>query len=689
MGKELLLEIGTEEIPARFTRKALEDLAVLMRQEFETLEVSFGEMRTLGTPRRMVLWVDEVGEFQKDRVERKLGPPKHLAFDQKGHPTKPAEGFAKAQGVRVEELETVTTEKGDYLCAVRRQKGEKTAVVLRGRIPNLIRSLSFMKSMRWGSSSLRFVRPIHWILALFGGEVIPFRIDRIESGDLTYGHRFMHFGGFKVRGFDDYLKKLRKASVIVDEEERKGMIDKGIHGAARGVSGKILENPELLEEVTYLVEYPVVILGNFEKGFLDLPKEVVVHAMEDHQRYFPVVDTKGALLPHFVCVCNTKATDMDVVRRGNERVLRARLSDARFFFDEDMKVPLKQKVDDLKQVVFQAKLGTSYEKVMRFRALSRFLAKKLRPDLEKSVDRAAFLCKADLVTGVVGEFPGLQGVMGREYALLSGEPAEVADAIYEHYLPAFTGGDLPSSPIGDFVSVADKLDTIVGCFSVGLIPTGAGDPFALRRQALGILNILLEKRYSISLGEVIRESSGQLKEKSELPPREVAASVLEFFRLRFQNFLVSKGTPADVVEAVLEVGFDDVVDCHDRILALTAIKGSKEFAPLAVAFKRVVNISRDAPRREVAPSLFREGAEEKLHQAFLEVRERLDGLLNEKDYQGAMREMRQLKEPVDNFFDRVLVMDEDRKLKDNRLALLGQIADLFSRIADFSKIVTE
>lgn len=689
MAKELVLEIGTEEIPARFTPKALNSLADLMKRELEAMEVGFGEMRSLGTPRRLVLWVGDVGEFQKEKLERKLGPPKHLAFDGRGNPTRAAEGFAKTQGMSVEDLETFATEKGEYLCAVRRQRGRKTADLLRESLPRVITSLSFPKSMRWGSSGLRFVRPIHWILALFDGEVIPFRLENIESGDGTYGHRFMNPGRLRVKGFSDYLKKLGQASVIVDPKERKAVIEKGIHEAGSRVSGKILVHQQLLEEVTYLVEYPVVVLGDFEKDFLNLPKEVIVHAMEDHQRYFPVVNTAGGLLPHFVCVCNTRAVDMEVVRRGNERVLRARLSDARFFFNEDTKVPLEKRVEDLKEVVFQAKLGTSYEKVMRVRSLSRLLARKLRPDAEDAVDRAAFLCKADLVTGMVGEFPGLQGIMGREYALLSGEPREVADAIYEHYLPAFAGDRLPSSVIGDSVSISDKLDTITGCFGVGLIPTGAGDPFALRRQALGILNILLEKHYRISLMEIISESLELLKEKSELSPQEVRDSVLEFFRQRFQNLLISKGIPHDVAEAVLVVGFDDVVDCQERIAALVEVKEAKEFVPLAMAFKRVVNISRDCPLRDVAPCLFREDAEERLHRSFLKVSERLDNLLRVRDYRQALVELPQLKDPVDRFFDRVLVMDGDQKIRDNRLALLGRIADLFSRIADFSKIATE
>jgi glycyl-tRNA synthetase beta chain len=674
MAKELILEIGTEEVPARFTPKALEDLSGLVKRELGALEIVFGKIQTMGTPRRLVLCVDDVGEFQKDAVETKLGPPKHLAFDEKGNPTKAARGFAKTQGIPVEDLETVTTERGEYLGVLRRQKGRKTRDVLTERLPQIVTSIPFLKSMRWGSSDLRFVRPIHWILAFFGGEVLPFRLDNIESGDMTYGHRFMSPGAIKVRGFADYLKKLRKASVIVDPAERKRMIERGIEESAGRVSGTTLKNQQLLEEVTYLVEFPTVILGDFEKDFLSLPKEVIVHAMEDHQRYFPVMDAQGNILPHFVCVCNTQADDMAVVKRGNERVLRARLSDGRFFFNEDMKVSLEQRIDDLKEVVFQAKLGTSYDKVMRFRSLSLFLTRKLSPEVEPSVDRAAFLCKADLVTGMVGEFPGLQGII---------------DAIYEHYLPAFAGDRLPSSPVGDFISIADKMDTIVGCFGVGLIPTGAGDPFALRRQALGVLNIVLEKGYPISLGELVGQSLELLKDRLERPPQEVKRSVLEFLRQRFQNLFISKGFPQDVVEAVVEVDFDNVADCEKRITALNRVKGSKEFVPLAVAFKRVVNISRDHSVRDVSPSLFQEDAERELHTRYLEVRERGDDLLRTGDYRKALARLTHLKKPVDQFFDGVLVMDKEERIRNNRLALLGQIADLFSRIADFSRIATE
>lgn len=689
MGKELLLEIGTEEIPARFTPGALRDLENLVTTDLKAHEVAFGAVRTFGTPRRLTLWVGDLEEFQRDRIEQKLGPPKHVAFDKAGRPTKAAEGFAKAQGIRFEDLETVTTDKGEYLCAVHRQKGARVADILKESLPRIIFSLSFPKSMRWGSGGLRFVRPIHWVLAVFDGEIIPFDIDNVKSGGATWGHRFMNPEPFEVRSLAEYVEKLRGASVVVDPHERRGMIEKGIQEAAGKVSGRILMNRALLEEVTHLVELPVVILGNFDSGFLSLPNEVVIHAMEDHQRYFPVVDGDGALLPYFACVCNTRAKDMEIVRKGHERVLRARLSDARFFFEEDTRVPLEKKVDDLKHVVFQAKLGTSYEKMMRFRSLATFLARKLHPETEASTDRAAFLCKADLVTGMVGEFPSLQGVIGREYALLAGEPNEVADAIREHYLPAFAGDQLPASPIGDFVSMADKLDTVVGCFGVGLIPTGAGDPFALRRQALGILNILLEKRYALSLRELISESVGLLADKLASSSPEIEDQVTEFFRQRFQNLLISQGFPQDGIEAVLSTEFDDVVDCQDRVRALTAMKKKKEFAPLAVAFKRVVNISRESPSREVRPSLFSEDAEEKLYATFVEVRDKLNRLLGSRDYPKVLAGLTEMKEPVDAFFDQVLVMDKNPEIRGNRLALLHKIADLFSQVADFSRIMTE
>ena len=519
--KELLLEIGTEEIPAGFVSQALSDLKELVRKEFEANRIDFKGIRTLGTPRRIVLSIESVSEKQRDEETKRIGPSKAAAFDEKGTPTKAAIGFAKGQSVAVDSLEVIQTEKGEYVCAVKRETGRSTLEILSRLLPGVVLAIPFQKSMRWAEVPIRFARPIHWILSLFGGEVIPFEIGDVRSGNITYGHRFMSPDPIVVSDFKTYLQKLGQASVIVDPAERKKKIEEGMIREGARVSGKVLKDEDLLNEVNFLVEYPLPLCGSFDEKFLRLPREVVIHSMKEHQRYFPLMDDHGRLLPHFICISNIVPRDEKVVVKGNERVLKARLSDAAFFFEDDLKTPLEKRVEELKKVVFQAKLGTSYEKVMRFKNLASWIAERIDPKVRLSVERAAFLCKADLVTGMVGEFPKLQGIVGKEYARLSGERAEVSEAIYEHYLPGFSGDRLPSNPVGDIVSLADKMDTIVGCFGVGLLPSGTADPFGLRRQALGIIRILLEKEYSLSIIELLEESGRQLKEKMERPFTEV------------------------------------------------------------------------------------------------------------------------------------------------------------------------
>ena len=689
MGKELLLEIGTEEIPAGFIPNALEEMALSIGKELHASRIAYGEVSTLGTPRRLVLLVKDVAEKQEDVKTEKLGPPLHMAFDDKGRPTKAALGFAKGQGLRVEDLATVKGEKGEYLGAVKKEEGKASYDLLVEILPRIIGSISFPKSMRWSTVNIRFARPIHWILALFDGKVIPFRFGGIESGNRSYGHRFMSPQAFDVRDFQSYERQINGAFVIVDPQERKKMIEEGIARAAEEISGKVLGNQDLLEEVTYLVEYPTAIVGAFEREFLNLPREVVINAMEEHQRYFPIVDEREDLMPYFVCICNTRASDMETVKRGNERVLKARLSDATFFFEEDTKEPLDRKLEALKGVIFQAQLGTSYEKVLRFTELALYLAGKFRPDLKGKVERAAMLCKADLVTGMVGEFPALQGVVGREYALISGEDEEVTTAIFEHYLPAFAGDRLPSGPVGDFISIGDKLDTIVGCFGIGLIPTGAGDPFALRRQALGIIRILLDKEYSLSLGEVIDKSLTLLQEKLTIPSEQTKEAVLDFLRSRFQNLLISEDYPFDVVEAVMSAYFDDLVECRSRIEALAHLKTREEFLALATSFKRVTHITKGFQGGEVKASLLQDPSEKALFERYLQVKKEVEKNIEEKAYERALMEMMKLKGPIDDLFDSVLIMDGVKEKRENRLALLGNIGALFFRIADFSKLVTE
>lgn len=685
MAKELFLEIGTEEIPAAFLPKAMADLESLIRKEFEAARLSFGEVRTLATPRRLALLVADVADRQPDAEVTALGPARKVAFDTDGKPTKAAEGFARGQGVDVADLVVAATEKGEYVSVTKKIVGCPSVEILVEILPRVIGAIPFRKSMRWADLDVRFARPMHWIVALFDGAVVPFSFGPIKSGSASRGHRFMANSVFPVRDFTHYLAECERHFVVPEPEKRKEIIRREVEQAARAMGGQVLPDEDLLEQVTYLVEYPSVVCGTFEKDFLQVPKEVLITSMREHQRYFSLVDDKGQLLPHFITVNNTLAEDPAVVTRGNERVLRARLSDARFFFEEDKKTPLAERVDSLKEVVYQAKLGTSYEKMERFRAIAEKLANQLAPELSASVSRAAYLCKADLVTGMVGEFPELQGIMGREYALLAGEDQAVARAIHEHYLPVQAGGALPTSDVGALVSIADKIDTICGCFGVGLIPSGTADPYALRRSALGIIAIILDRGYELPLGELIDTSLQLLQKKLTRDHDTVRADVLEFFRGRFVNLLAGR-YPADVVDAAVAVSFDNLNDTAARIAALAEFKERPDFEPLAVAFKRVCNIVKQGVDVPVDAALFEGEAERELAAAFEVVAASAGALITAKNYLAALTEIAGLRGPVDTFFDQVMVMAEDEKVKNNRLALLTGIARLFGGIADIARI---
>jgi glycyl-tRNA synthetase beta chain len=688
MKKGMLLEIGTEEIPAGFIPRALAGMQEILQQEMEARRVSCGKIKVMGTPRRLTLWA-ELEEQQLPLEQQRIGPPKAVAFDPQGRPTKAALGFAQKEGVRVEALEVVQTEKGEYLCVRRREQGRKTSALLAEVLPRLITSLPFAKSMRWSDLELRFARPIHWILAIFDGKVIPFTLENIKSNHLTRGHRFLHPEPFAVKGLKDYLTGLRRACVIVDPVVRREMIRKGVQKAAQQAGGRPLEDEDLLEEITYLVEYPVAVSGTFDKKYLDLPREVLITAMQHHQRYIPVVNKKGDLLPCFVAVSNIKARARAVVKKGNERVLRARLADAQFFFLEDQKITLERRVEKLKGVIFQAKLGTSHEKVMRIQAMAGRLAEELAPEAKEIVARGALLCKADLVTEMVGEFPQLQGVMGREYALRAGEDPAVAQVLFEHYLPRFAGDKLPSTPAGAVVSIADKMDTIIGCFGAGLIPTGTSDPFALRRQTLGVINIILGKGYGLSLRRIIEMGVDLLRKKIERPADEVQTDCLAFFQGRFAALLVLQGYPADVVEAVLAVQGDDLVDARARVAAVARFRGAPEFEPVTVAFKRVANILKGVDHQgQVDTARFEAPEEGDLHKQYQAIEKRFSAAIKGMAYEEALAALAKLRLPVDAFFDHCMVMAEDKKVRANRLALLAEIAGLFSQLVDFSRLGT-
>jgi glycyl-tRNA synthetase beta chain len=544
--------------------------------------------------------------------------------------------------------------------------------------------------MRWHDFDMRFARPIHWIVALFSGETIPFTIGSTVSGDTTYGHRFMAPDAIRISSVSSYLDAIKKAHVVIEPAMRKQAITASIRELSQTVNGVPDEDENLLNEVTHLLESPFPVLCSFDTEYLNLPKEVILTPMKKHQKYFPILDRDGTPLPHFIAINNTDTTHPAVVISGHERVLRARLSDAQFFYAEDRKKTLAAMAEELKQVVFQAKLGTSYEKVMRFQKLAAFIAESLNmPALKPKVERAAYLCKADLVSEMVGEFPELQGIMGRQYAKIAGEPDDVSEAIFEHYLPRFAGDDLPAADAGAVVSLADKLDTIAGCFAVGLIPSGTADPYALRRQCLGIINILLDKKYDVSLPELVEKSIALLGDRKTRTADDIYKDVISFFSGRLSSLFTSQGFAYDVVNAILSLGVDNPEDTRNRIEALHRMKQEPDFESLAVSFKRVVNILAKQAAGSVDPSLLQDPEEKALYRKYLEVRDRVKELMSQKSYIDALKIISTIREAVDNFFDNVLVMAKDEKVKQNRLALLYEINLLFTNFADFSRIAAE
>ena len=693
MGKELILEIGTEEIPAGFLDEAINNLASLTKKALEDSSLSYDSIESYGTPRRLALRVKGLPDKQEDRTEEAYGPPVKIAYDEEGNPTKPALGFAKAQGVDIKELIIVKRDKGEFLALKRKIKGQKTDKILKEILPDLILSLPFKKSMKWGDGEITFVRPLRWILSLFGGKTISFELEGLKSSSKSYGHRFMHPEPFKVSNWEDYEKGLKEGYVLLDQKKRSKTIKRGINELAEKIGGSVTEDPELLETVTNLVEIPLVLKGDFEEEFLALPNEVLISVMKYHQKYFPVFSKskKGELLPHFIFVCGTPVKDTEVVSKGNERVIRARFTDARFFYDEDKSSHLETKLEDLKGMVFLSEIGTYYQKTQRLIELAGYLGKTLGfKDSVKDIKRAAELSKTDLATQMVFEFPELQGIMGKYYAELSGESPEVAKAIEEHYMPISREGDIPESDIGSIVSIADKIDTISSCFISGLIPTGTSDPYALRRQAIGIINIVFEKNFHLSLKELFQASLksiiNQTDNKYKDSLEETLDVIMSFMTERFRNIMITEGFAQDVVDAVVSVEFNDILDAKRKIQALSEFRKAKDFESLGTAFKRVVNIVKDHTGNNFSERHLVELVEKDLFKTFHEVRDKVEVAISEKNYIDSLILMKNLKDPVDKFFDNVMVMDKDPKIKENRLSMLSEIKNLFFKIADFSKL---
>ncbi len=687
MGSELLLEIGTEEIPARFLPPVMQEMAESLRKRLDQHRIAVGEIVTWATPRRLTLVAKDLAAGQKVAVQEIIGPPKAKAFDAKGSPTPAALGFAKAQGVAVSDLVEVDTPRGVYLAVSKSAAGRSTAEILPEILPEFILGLSFPKSMRWGSLHVAFARPIHWVLALLDGKIIPFTLADVTSGAVTYGHRFLGPQAITVQDAASYVSQLQKAQVIVDPAARRAHLEAELAQAATAVGGEVVPNPGLLEENIFLVEYPSVVVGSFDQKFLALPDEVLITSMREHQRYFSLRGKDGKLLPHFIAVNNTLTRNPDVVRQGHERVLRARLSDAMYFFQVDSKVPLENRVEALKGVMFHSLLGTSYEKMERFRDLAMAMC-QLAPKLTDKVYRAATLAKADITTEMVGEFPSLQGVMGEKYSLLTGEDPQVATALFSHYLPRQADDILPEDLVGALVGLADRLDTICSFFGVGLNPTGTADPYGLRRHALAIIRILRAQQLHLDLPQIVWESLELLKAKISRTPEETALEVLDFLQTRLQHLLLAEGFGQETVAAVLAAGGGDVVDAVNKVRALEEIRRSPDFPALAVAFKRVINISRGAEAGAVDELLFEYPEEGLLWEATMVMEGEVAVAMEKADYPAVCKALANLRGPVDAFFEKVMVMAEDERLRRNRLSLLARISATFLQMADFSRITT-
>ncbi|MBI3603645.1 MAG: glycine--tRNA ligase subunit beta [Nitrospirae bacterium] len=699
---ELLFEIGTEELPYQFVPLALRSLEESAARLLKEQRLTHGALRTLGTPRRLVLVIEALAGHQAATVKEAMGPSKAVAFDAQGQPTKAAIGFAGSQGVTVDDLEIRQTPKGEYLCAVKREAGRPTPTVLADCLPSLIGSLSFPKSMHWNETGMKFARPIRWLLAQYGGKAVNCQAGGVKAGNRTWGHRFIgpagpaRTHGIPVKDFKTYVSTLERHGVFPDQNRRRTMILAQLDSLAKSVRGQVHRDEDLLAQAVQTVEYPHAILGAFNPQYLALPKEILMTSMKEHQGFFSLMQKDGSLLPQFISVTNIKLADMTVIRKGNERVLAARLADAKFFFDEDRKVGLASRAEKLRGVTFHQKLGTLYEKQQRVRQLAERLAVMFALDHETRRDcaRAAELCKADLTTGIVGEFPILQGIMGGDYAKHDGESDAVSQAIAEQYLPPSMEGAIPKTLVGKVLSLADRLDTIFAFFHVGLVPSGSEDPFALRRNALAVIRIALEGQLALNLGELAGRASDLLNatvSKPTRPSNDPVGFILE--RLRYYGRTVD-GLRDDVMQAVLKPTPPsqlNLLTLYAKMKALQAITTRPEFDPLIIGFKRAHRIVEKEhwTRDDVEPTLFQHPSEMELYKVLDAARLQTPFAIEQGNYAKALDSLVALKPAIDGFFDGVMVNADDEALRKNRLSLLHAVDRLFMAFGDFSQIVVQ
>ncbi|MFD1885404.1 glycine--tRNA ligase subunit beta [Paenibacillus wenxiniae] len=690
MAKDLLLEIGLEEVPARFLRAAMNQLLDKTVKWLDDSRLAHGDAKVFATPRRLAVWVKDVAEKQEDITEDVKGPSRKIAQDESGNWSKAALGFARSQGVDPANFTFREVGGVEYIYAQKSSIGTSTESIVADALHQIITSMSFPKNMRWGDHDFRFVRPIRWMVALWGHDVIDFEITGVKTGRTTRGHRFL---GTETEIAEPtlYMEALREQHVIADVEERQAMISAQIAHLAADKNWHIDVKEDLLEEVLFLVETPTVLYGTFDPAFLNIPQEVLITSMREHQRYFPVLDSEGQLLPFFVTVRNGNDRALDVIAKGNEKVLRARLSDAKFFYEEDQKLKIADAVAKLDNIVFHEEIGTLGEKVRRVRQIADQLGAALNvsPAQATTISRTAEIAKFDLVTQMVYEFPELQGVMGEDYARKAGESEEVARAIFEHYQPRFSGDSAPASLTGSIISIAEKIDTIVACFSIGIIPTGSQDPYALRRQAAGIVQILLERELPLTLEQIfditlnIHQNLRNMKRSSDI----IRIDLNEFFGLRVKK-LLSETLRYDVVDAVLSAGFSHIGSVVARGNDLMkAVQEVPDFKLTIESFERVSNLAAKSAGHTVNAALFSEAGERDLYAVWESVTGNYNSLMNHNKTGEALTLLATLRPAITAFFDHIMVMVDDEAVRENRLALLAAIDRDVKRFADFSKLV--
>ena len=682
MAKDLLFEIGAEEIPAGFMPNILGQLKQLAETKLNDAHLPFESIATYGTPRRLALIVKGLADTSAEISERHKGPSASIAYDADGNPTKAAIGFARGKGLDVADL---VVEDG-YIYAETKTAGVPAKDIITDMLPQLITGLNFPKSMHWGNLDAKFVRPVRWLVALLDEEVIPVEFATVKSGNVTRGHRFLGADEITIKNAASYVDTLKENFVMVDQDARRELISKQLHDIAASKNASIVWDDDLLEEINYLVEWPTALCGGFEESYLALPDAAIITPMKDHQRYFPLVDQDGKLLPMFLTVRNGSDHSIEVVQAGNERVLRARLDDAKFFFNEDRKKPLIDRQDGLTKIVFQEGLGNLADKTERLLTLGRVFSEEceLHEDARVVLERATELAKTDLTTGMVTEFTELQGVMGKEYALLDGESPEVAEAIFEQYLPRFAGDVLPQTEAGKVLSIIDKIDNIVATFSRGLIPTGSQDPYALRRQTIGILNILLNSEWNISLRPIIVESMNLLNVPADKQD-ELLGQVEEFITLRLKNIFLDREVPHHVIDLLLSNNELSVADAEGLVKALLANR-IDENVELVQAFTRMYNLVKDITYTGVDESLLKEEAERALYEAATKASEISIDAWDKNDYDAVVGVPATLVPAINTFFEDVMVMDKDEAIKANRLQLVRLAYSVMAIIGDISAL---